>query len=65
MDPNAGTDRFFEWGAPDNEWQTIEGTIVGNRITVMLNGPKVHDNTALDAITGNALDANELDQVRS
>lgn len=34
---------------------------MGNRITVTLNGQKVHDNTALDAITGNALDANELE----
>ena len=27
----------------------------------MLNGQKVHDNTTLDAITTNAVDANELE----
>jgi hypothetical protein len=46
---------------PDNEWNTMDGIIVGNRISVTLNGQKVHDNTTLDAITGNALDANELE----
>jgi len=45
---------------PDNEWNTMEGVIFGNRITVTLNGQKVHDNTLLQGITGNALDANEL-----
>jgi Domain of Unknown Function (DUF1080) len=46
---------------PDNEWQTMEGTIVANKITVTLNGQKVHDNTTLEAITTNAVDPNELD----
>jgi hypothetical protein len=46
---------------PDNEWQRMDGTIVANRITVFLNGQKVHDNTTLDAITTNAVDANELE----
>jgi hypothetical protein len=41
------------------EWQTMEATIVGNRVTVMLNGQKMHDNVALDGITGGALDSNE------
>ncbi len=45
---------------PDNEWNTMDGIIVGNRITVTLNGKKVHDNATLPGITGNALDANEL-----
>ncbi len=46
---------------PDNEWNIMDGVIVGNRITVTLNGKKVHDNTTLPGITGNALDANELE----
>ncbi|MEO8076604.1 MAG: DUF1080 domain-containing protein [Acidobacteriota bacterium] len=46
---------------PDHEWNTMDGVIVANKITVTLNGQKVHDNTTLDAITGNALDANELE----
>jgi hypothetical protein len=46
---------------PDNEWNIMDGIIVGNRITVTLNGKKVHDNSTLPGITGNALDTNELD----
>jgi hypothetical protein len=45
---------------PDNEWNIMDGIIVGNRITVTLNGKKVHDNTMLPGITGNAIDADEL-----
>lgn len=44
---------------PGGEWQAMEATIVGNRVTVMLNGQKVHDNAQIQAITGGALDANE------
>lgn len=44
---------------PVGEWQTMDGTVVGNKVTVVLNGKKVHDNATLDAITGGALDANE------
>src|SRR5664280_2227056 len=29
---------------PGGEWQTAEATIIGNRITVTLNGIKIHDN---------------------
>ena len=41
------------------EWQAMEATIVGNKVTVILNGTKVHDNATIQAITGGALDANE------
>jgi hypothetical protein len=44
---------------PAGEWQTTEVTLVGNRVTVVLNGKKVHDNDAIDGITGGALDSNE------
>jgi hypothetical protein len=43
------------------EWQTMEATVVGNKVTVLLNGQKVHDNATLEAITGGALDANETE----
>jgi hypothetical protein len=41
---------------PAGEWQTAEATIVGNRITVMLNGKKIHDNVVCDRPTGGQLD---------
>ncbi|MBA3440248.1 MAG: DUF1080 domain-containing protein [Pyrinomonadaceae bacterium] len=44
---------------PANEWQKVEATIVGNRVTVVLNGQKLHDNVVLEGITGGALDSNE------
>ena len=44
---------------PAGEWQTMEATIVGNRVTVVLNGKKVHDNVELAGITGGALDSDE------
>ncbi|HEY8550977.1 MAG TPA: DUF1080 domain-containing protein [Vicinamibacterales bacterium] len=44
---------------PAGEWQTMEATLVGNRVTVTLNGQRVHDNAEIQAITGGALDANE------
>lgn len=44
---------------PVGEWQTVTAVIVGNRVTVDLNGRRVHDNVAIPAITGGALDANE------
>ncbi|HEY8459452.1 MAG TPA: DUF1080 domain-containing protein [Blastocatellia bacterium] len=44
---------------PAGQWQTMEATIVGNRLTVILNGKKVHDNIVIDGITGGALDSKE------
>ena len=44
---------------PPGEWQTVDVTLVGNRVTVVLNGQKVHDNVAIDGITGGALDSDE------
>ena len=45
---------------PPGEWQTMEAIVVGNRVTVTHNGQRVHDNAVLDAITGGALDNDEL-----
>lgn len=42
------------------EWQTMEAVLVGNRVTVTLNGRRVHDNVAIGGITGGALDNDEL-----
>jgi len=47
--------------SPADEWQTMEATVVLNKVSATLNGRKVHDNTTLEAITGNAVDANELE----
>jgi hypothetical protein len=44
---------------PAGEWQSMEAILVGNRVTVTLNGVKVQDNVVLEGITGGALDANE------
>lgn len=41
------------------EWQAMEAVIVGNRLSVKLNGQVVHDNIVIDGITGGALDAKE------
>lgn len=45
---------------PPGEWQRAEVVLVGNRVTVTLNGTRVHDNAAIEGITGGALDNNEL-----
>jgi hypothetical protein len=44
---------------PADQWQIMEATITGNRVTVFLNGKKVHDNIVIDGITGGAIDSNE------
>lgn len=46
---------------PVGEWQTMEATLVANKVTVFLNGQKVQDNATIEAITGGALDANETE----
>jgi hypothetical protein len=45
---------------PAGEWQTMEAILVENRVTVTLNGQRVHDNQEIEGITGGALDNNEL-----
>ena len=44
---------------PD-EWQSMEAIVVANRVTVTLNGQRVHDNAVIEGITGGALDNDEL-----
>lgn len=43
------------------EWQEVEAKIVGNRVTVFLNGVKVHDKVEVNKATGGELNAH-LDQ---
>jgi hypothetical protein len=58
---------IYGWKAPDvdagkpaGEWQALDAIVVGNRITATLNGKRVHDNAVLPAMTGGALDNDEL-----
>lgn len=46
---------------PTGQWQKAEATIRGNRITVTLNGVRIHDNVEVTRGTGGQLD-NNLDQ---
>jgi hypothetical protein len=41
---------------PGGEWQTVEATMIGNKITVILNGKKIHDNVEINKGTGSHLD---------
>ena len=46
---------------PGDQWQTAEATIIGNKISLTLNGVKVHDNIECTKATGSELD-NKIDQ---
>jgi hypothetical protein len=46
---------------PGDEWQTVEATMIGNKITVVLNGLKIHDNVVCERATGSELDKNVLE----
>jgi len=41
---------------PGGEWQRVEATMIGNRITVVMNGVKIHDNVVCDRATGSEID---------
>jgi hypothetical protein len=43
---------------PD-EWQTVEITLVGRHVTIVLNGDPIIQNQAIPGITGGALDSDE------
>ena len=64
----GGNGAIYNFKAPDkfvskpgDEWQTVEATIIGNRITVTLNGVKIHDNVECNVATGSEID-NKIDQ---
>jgi hypothetical protein len=44
---------------PAGEWQTARVTLVGRRVTIVLNGETVVDRQEIPGITGGALDSNE------
>lgn len=43
---------------PGGAWQTMEATIIGNEITVILNGKKIHDRVLCTRPTNKPLDSN-------
>ena len=44
---------------PAGEWNTVDVTLIGYRVTVVVNGETTIDGQLIDGITGGALDANE------
>lgn len=46
---------------PAGEWQTVDATLVGRRVTVVLNGKKIIDNQMIEGPTGAALDDREAE----
>jgi hypothetical protein len=59
----TGNGSLYNFKAPDafaskpgDQWQTCEATIIGNKITVTLNGQKIHDNVVCDKPTGGEVD---------
>ena len=59
----TGNGAIYNFKAPDEfaskpggEWQTVEATIKGNRITVTLNGKKIHDQVECNKATGSEID---------
>src|SRR5690606_39889530 len=44
---------------PAGEWQSLEITLIGRRVTVVLNGTTVIDDAEIPGITGGALDSDE------
>lgn len=61
----SGDTAIYNFKAPDTfaskppgEWNSVEATIIGNKITVVVNGKKVHDNVECNVATGSELDRN-------
>jgi Domain of Unknown Function (DUF1080) len=44
---------------PPNEWQTFDITLVGNRVTVELNGARIIDDKEIEGLTAIAIDPSE------
>jgi len=64
----GGNGAIYNFKAPDQfvskpggQWQTAEATIIGNKITVVMNGVKIHDNVECNKATGSELD-DQVDQ---
>ena len=41
---------------PADEWQICEATIIGDKVSVTLNGKKIHDNVRVERATGSEID---------
>jgi hypothetical protein len=59
----GGNGAIYNFKAPDQfvtkpsgEWQTAEATIIGNRITMIMNGVKIHDQVECTKATGSEID---------
>jgi hypothetical protein len=64
----GGNGAIYNFKAPDkfvskpgDEWQSVEATMIGDKITVVLNGVKIHDNVECRKATGSELD-NKVDE---
>ncbi len=62
---STGNGSIYNFKAPDKfatkpggQWQTVEATIIGHKITVILNGVKIHDKVECTVATGSELDGN-------
>lgn len=44
---------------PPTEWQTLDITLIGRKVTVVFNGQTIIDNETIPGITGGALDSDE------
>jgi hypothetical protein len=44
---------------PPNEWQTFDITLIGNRVTVILNGTTIIDDKEIEGLTAVAVDPHE------
>jgi hypothetical protein len=44
---------------PANEWQTVDITLAGNMVTIVLNGTNIIDNKEIEGLTAIAMDPNE------
>ncbi len=61
----SGNGSFYNFAAPlkfaskpAGQWNSIEATIIGNKVTVIHNGVKIHDQRIVDRPTGGELDGN-------
>jgi hypothetical protein len=59
----TGNGSFYNFAAPlkfsskpAGQWNSVEATIVGNKVTVIHNGEKIHDQLVIDRPTGGELD---------
>jgi hypothetical protein len=43
---------------PSGEWQSMEATMIGQEVTVFLNGTKIHDKVRCEKAMGSAIDSN-------